>query len=265
MDDLKQVAEQKEVEETTQTTPPVVEAPSTEEQTQTTDATVSATTDDFPEDVEGQRRAFQEQRLEIKRLKDERKARSKNESAFSAFRPPVNQVNLAQQIRTEDFTDPITGEINRPAYNAALHAESARQASVRAEQSVAEQIDEYKARERHPELFADPEIEDEIASKWLFRKWKGENVTVSDIADSIAKKYSKAVSKAEKSGAEKALQEVTEKEQAALQANTQTSSQSRTQQSQADMERLRELTRRGGDTGVDAIAARMNSIPWANK
>ena len=264
MDTLKNdQAAQNEVETTTQVVSPTTEAPTTQTQTPQAQAKPETVPDVVPDDIEEQRRAFQEMRQELKRLKEEKTVRSQSESAFKVFRPQPNAtLDLAQGLKVEDYTDPLTGEVNRPAYNAATEARQARMAAVQAQSSVQEQIDENNARSKHPELFADPEIEEEIASRWYFNRIQGKNVSVTDIADSVAKRFSKAVSRAEKSGMEKALTEVSPKEQAALQASSQTSAPARQAASQEDMSRLQNATRFGSE---DAIAARMKGIPWANK
>lgn len=262
MDSLKtDQAAQSEVEKTTQVASPPTEAQPTEAQTTQVEAKPERVPDELPTDSEEQRRAFQAMRQELKQLKEETKARSKSESAFNVFKPQPT-ANLADPVRVEDYSDPMTGEINRPAYNAALEARQARLDASRAQSSVQDQLDEYQARAKHPELFADPEAEEEIASRWYFNRIQGKPVTVSDIADSVARKYSRAVSKAEKIGAEKALEQVTPKEQAALQATSQTSAPAQRASSEEDLDRLRSATRFGSE---DAVAARLRGIPWANK
>lgn len=263
-------AEEKVVEtETTQVESPTTESPITGDETAQTEevskTSVVEKSDDLPEDSEEQRRAFQEMRQEIKRLKEETKLKNKSESAFNMFRPQTPPASQPGPVRVEDYQDPMTGETNWTAYNNAVNdalVKTRQIASFEAQQSTQELIDENNARNKHPEIFADPEAEEEIASRYLFYKMRGENVSISDIAERVAKRYSKAVSKAEKIGAEKALNEVTEKENAGLSASSQTSQPARTTESVEDYERLRANTRRGDD---DAIAARISKIPWANK
>jgi hypothetical protein len=256
---------QNEVETPTQTSSPQVEAPTTEGQTLPEANPAGVPNDPEANMSEEQRRAFQEQRLEIKRLKEEKQARLKNESAFNVFRPQAQPGQVGVNI--DNYRDPITGEYNLGAYNQAVNAALQQTVAVaqQANQSVDERLDEYQARNRHPELFDDPEAEEEIASRYLYYKMSGKNVTISDIADSVAKKYSKAVSKAEKIGAEKALEQVSPKEQAALQAAAQNSNPARASQSQDDLERLRQMSRGRDSFADDAIVARLKSIPWANK
>lgn len=268
MADLKSTAEEKVEETTSQDNSPKSEAQPTEAQTPKTevDQPKSEGESDGVESSmsEEQRRAFQEQRLEIKRLKEEKQARLKSESAFQVFKPRP-AANLAEPVRVEDYTDPVTGEINRPAYNAAMEARQARIEAARADQSFEERIDEYRAREKYPDLFANPVIEKRIAAEWYFEKVQGNNVTVSEIAESYAREFSKAVSKAEKVGAEKALEQVTPKEQAALQASSQTSAPAQRVASEEELDRLRAQSRGVGGSAEEAIAARMKAIPWANK
>ena len=264
------VAEEKAVETvTTQTESPQVEKPITGAET---DVRVSSDQNTVAErsDVEStmneeQRRAFQEMRLENKRLKEERESSVSEGSAFDAFKaqtPPVGQSN---SIRVEDYNDPITGETNWQAYNYALQQREQgilQQARFEAQQTVREEMDESKARTNFPELFKDKNTEKLIASRWFFEKAQGNNVSISSIAEEFARNFKQAVSKAEKIGEERILNEVTEKEQATLVAESQTSSSARTELSQDNLENLSYRTRTGD---ADAVTARLSKIPWANK
>ena len=261
--------EQKAVETTTQTESPQVEAQTTEEQTPKGQATPEEVPDEIPANEQERRRAFQEQRLEIKRLKEESRARQQSESAFAPFRaaPAVDQ----SAVNVQTYTDPLTGETNWAAYDQAVNAriQRAEQLATMANQTVEEKLDERDARQKYPDLFADPEVEQEIADRWFASKMRGETYSVSEIADRVAKRFAKAVSKAEKSGAEKALEQVSPKEQAALSVQSQTSAPNRQAQSDEEYEKLR-LQSRGGRLASDtdstmAIAYRMKNIPWANK
>ncbi len=264
------VAAEKVVEtETTQTNSPQVKeettTPQTTSETSGDQGVAVENTDEFPTDVEEQRRAFQEQRQEIKRLKEEKEARTKGESAFNAFRaqtPPVSQIS---PVNIEDYTDPITGQVNTAAYNFAVNnaiAQGNQMASFQAKQTAQELIDENNARSKYPEVMNNAESEREVADLWLAAKLRGENPSVSDIAARIAKRDGKTISKAEKIGAEKILNEVSEKEQAGLNAEGQTSALGRQATSQEELNNLRVQTRFGK---ADAIAARVSKIPWANK
>jgi hypothetical protein len=255
--------------DTTQVDSPTTEEPTTEVQTEVKESSdqgsVIEESADVPENVEEQRRAFQEQRQEIKRLKSEIQNRAKGESAFNAFRqqtPPVSQVNA---VNIQDFQDPITGETNWQAYNQQQNNvlnQIRQSATYEAQQAVREQLDEQNARTKHPELFDDPEVEQEIADRWIAAKIRGENPSVTDIADRVSKRFGKTISKAEKIGAEKILNEVSEKEQASLTVSSQTSQPSRQAVTAEQLKEMSVRTRLGDD---DAIAARMSKIPWANK
>ena len=253
------------VEETTQTNPPQVEVPTTKEQTNQEAKTDSQVTEDLPTDVDEQRRAFQEQRLEIKRLKEENEARVKNESAFDVFRPKAVPQAPNGPIRVEDYTDPYTGEVDWNKYNGAVNStlqgvkEAAR---FEAQQTVQETIDENNARSKYPDLFADHETEQEIADRWFAAKMRGENPSISDIASRVAKRFGTAVSKAEKIGAEKILEEVSPKEQAALAAEGGTSSANRNQISDDEFETLRRQSRGKDGSAEDAIAKRLKAVPY---
>jgi hypothetical protein len=253
------VAVEKEVETTTQTESPQVEVPTTEEQTVTEQVDqpeqqqVSNVESEEPNDP----REYQIKRLaeENRRLKSERR----QGSAFDAFRPQA-QPN-AGQVDVNNYTDEY-GQVNWNAYNSAVNQNIQQIASTQASQAVQEQLDEQKARTNHPELFADPDTEQEIADLWIAAKLRGENASVSEIADKVDKRYRKDVSKAEKRGAEKMLQEVSTKEQAGLSASGQTSQGQRVQEAEEDLAELQSETRVGNQ---DAIVARLQRIPWANK
>jgi hypothetical protein len=255
--------------ETTQVDSPTTEEHITNVQTEVKvsddQGTVTEESVDLPEDVEKQRRAFQEQRQEIKRLKSEIQNRTRGESAFSAFKqqtPPVGQVNA---VNIQDFQDPVTGETNWQAYNQQINVnlnQIRQSAAHEAQQAVREELDEQNARNRHPELFSDPEVEQEIADRWFAAKMRGENPTISDIADRVSKRFSKTISKAEKIGAEKILNEVSEKETAGLTVSAQSAQPARQTASAEKMRELSEKTRMGDN---EALAARMSQIPWANK
>lgn len=256
IDTNQNVAVESEVEPTTQTNSPQVEVPSTEEQTapiladQPGDEQVSDVHEDAPTDP----REYQ-----VKRLAEEnRRLKAERVNAFDAFRPqPVAQ----GQVDVRNYTDEF-GNTNWNAYQQAVNANAQQVATTQAQQTVQEMLDEQNARTKHSELFADPDIEQEIADRWVAAKLRGENATISDIAAKVAKRFSKDVSKAEKRGAEKALQEVSVKEQAGLAASGQTSQGARQAQSDEEHEMLSQQTRVGNQ---DAIVARMRNIPWANK
>jgi len=254
-------AEEKAVEETTQTNSPQVEVPATEEQTsQVTDSQV---TDELPAEVEEQRRAFQEQRLEIKRLKEEKEARVKSESAFDVFRPKAAPQPQSGPIRVEDYKDPYTGEVDWNKYDGAVNNALQRvqqTARFEAQQTTTDLLDEREARTKYPDLFADKDSEQDIADKWLAAKMRGENPSISDIADRVAKRFGTAVSKAEKVGAEKVLEQITPKEQAALAAEGETSATSKAQLSDAEFERLRVQSRGKGTDADDAIVKRLKAL-----
>lgn len=255
MDDLKNnPAEQREVEtETTQANSPQAEVPTTGAQTTEGEAVQQTVSNEPKFQTEEERKAFQEMRLENKRLRDEISARKSNESAFSAFRPKPQVVpELAQ------FTDPLSGETNWAAYNQV----QSQQMEAKAAQAAEERIDEFQARQKYPDLFSDPEVEQLIADQWFASKMRGESVSISQSAERVAKRFGRVVSKAEKSGAERALEQVTPKEQASLAVSNQTTAVARQQVASDQGAHLVLATRLGDD---DALAERMSRVPWANK
>lgn len=255
--------------DTTQVAPPATEAQTINEQTtekQVPAESVSKEVSDVSDQTEPvEPKDYQVQRLaeENRRLKEEKKARLANESAFNAFRPQVAPVSQPGVVRIEDYTDQLTGETNWNAYNQAqLQREQQviQQAEWRAQQTTQDVLDENNARSKYPEVFSDPEVEQEVADRWFAAKMRGENPTISDIAERVSKRFQQAVSKAEKIGAEKMLNEVSAKEQATLEATGQNVNQ--TASSQDELDDLRLKTRVGNQ---DAITARIKAIPWANK
>lgn len=260
MGDNQNVAEESAVETTTQVSSPQTEVSSTETQTPQESAT-QAEVSDVSTQTEEERRDFQIRRLaeENRRLKDEKEARAKHESAFNAFRP--TQVPTTG-VQIENYQDPSTGEVNWQAYNYAMVQTAQQAAQVAAQATTQDLMDEQSARTKHPDLFSDPEVEQEIADRWVAAKLRGENRTISQITDAVAQRYGKVSSKVEKAAMEKVLTQVTEKEQAALAAPAQTSAPARQAVAQSDLEDLRVATRFGK---TEATAVRMKSIPWANK
>jgi hypothetical protein len=261
-------AEEKGVEtDTTQVDSPTTESPITGD---TNDVSVSddqgtqAETSDVKFQTEEERRAFQEMRLENKRLKEQLESSEVKESAFDMFRqtPPAGN---SETVRVENFQDPVTGETNWQAYNYAMQQREQQvlqQARFEAQQTVKEEMDEANARSKFPELFADKNTEKLIASQWFFEKANGRNVPIVQIAEEFARNYKRAVSKAEKIGEERILNEVTEKEKATLTAESQTTSSAKQAQTSADLEDLSLRTRTGDE---NAIASRLSKISWANK
>lgn len=263
------MAEQNKVEtDTTKVDSPTTESPITGDKTDGVvsddQGTTTESADVTSTMTEEQRRAFQEMRLENKRLKEERESSEPKGSAFDVFRPQV-PVNQAQQVRIENFQDPITGETNYQAYNAAQQQREQQilqQARFEAQQATSDLLDEERARNKYPELFKDKTIEKRMAAQWLFERTQGRNVSVSDIAEEFARDSKRAVTKAEQIGVERALNEVSEKERAGLVASSQTSSPAKQAATALDQEDLVYRTRKGDES---AIYARISKIPWANK
>lgn len=250
MDETKVVEEKVAETETAQTNPPQVEVETTPETAQEDVA--------LPVESEEQRKAFQEQRLEIKALKEEVEARKQSESAFAAFKPKPAMTSFS----SDQFTDPVTGEINLQALTAAQEAHITAKVTGQMEQRLAEEKDENSARTQYPDLFADPDVEQEIADRWFAAKMRGESVSVTDVAGKVSKRFEKALSKAEKSGAEKALQDIAPKEKVALTATGQSATSAQRQIDSENDEANIQAVRFGND---DALAKAMSKIPWANK
>lgn len=257
MDETKQLAAEQVVEETTQTSSPEVKAPETQEQTEQTQQNVEP---DLPNDETEARRAFQEQRLANKQLKEEleqlRNERQQEPSSFDSFR---GQTQPAGPVDINHFTDQITGEVNWGAYNNAINTNAQQVAAQQARQAVSEQLDEYQARSKYPEVFSDKKAEKQIAALYLFERLNGRNVTIEQLAGEVARGTNKSLEKAAQQGAEKAITELTPKEQASLSAIGTTSAPARQAQSAQDDLSRRLTIRQGGRSADDALAAALRA------
>jgi hypothetical protein len=267
MDETNKAVENEVETETTQVDSPTTESPitggETEVRVSNDQNTVTETPDIESTMTEEQRRAFQEMRLENKRLKEVREQKPEN-SAFDSMRvqtPPVGQLS---PVRIENFQDTVTGETDWTAYNLAQQEREQRifeKARYEASQELDERLDEREARTKYPELMNDPKTEKQIAAQWLWEKTQGNNVSVTQIAGEFARNFKQAVSAAEKISTEKVLNEVSEKEQATVTAN-QTRSANKASLSEDERQSLSLRTRTGDDS---AVVARLSAIPWANK
>lgn len=233
--------------ETPQVDSPSTEAPVTEQTAVSDNETVP---DTEPKMTDEQRQAFQEMRLELKRLKEEKAARETSESAFQVFKQQPQDIDINQFVDSQ-------GQTNWQAYNQAV----AQKARFEASQAARDELDEYKAREKFPDLFANPRTEKVIASQWLYERMQGKNTSVYKIAEEFSKDFTKAVSKAEKAGAEQMLSKVSEKEQAAV-TPSKTSTSAKAQLSNDELENLRQQSRGRGTESDVAIAARISKIPY---
>lgn len=261
-------AEEKAVEtETTQVAPPTTESSITGSETEVRVSDDQNTVTEKP-DIEStmteeQRRAFQEMRLENKRLKEVKETRPEN-SAFDSLRVQTPPVGQSGPIDVRSYTDTVTGETDWAAYNLAQQQREQRiiqQATFAASQEMNERLDEQTARDKYPDVMNDPKTEKLIAAQWLWEKTQGKDVSVTQIAGEFARNFKQAVSKAEKISTERVLNEVSEKEQAAA-TESQNSSGAQVSLSQDQQQNLSMRTRHGDD---EAIMARVSKIPWANK
>ena len=247
---------------TSQASSPAAEDQTIDDQTsQETQGAPESDTEEILEDnshvdktmSEGQRKAFQEMRLENKKLKEEMQSRQTGESAFNVFKPQP----AAQGTDISRYTDPVSGNVDWNGYNNAV----VQQAKAEASQTVAEHLDEQNARSLYPDVFANPDLEQAIAGQWFANKLQGKDVKVSDLAKKfsgvLGKQVSQAERKAEKKGAEQVLTELSTKEQASLQASSQNNVRQAT--SLEDEDRLKTQARYGDD---NALASLMGKVAW---
>jgi len=209
---------------TTETETPA-ESDSIQEQVEVEAEGAEATTQQpEPEMTKEQAKAFQEQRLKIKKL-EERLAQTSNP-----------QPSLKQAVEPSP-----TSERN----------------------VTPEDIEVMKATLRYPEIDPEsskfnPAIERRVAEKWLFAKKTGLAMTVEQAAKEVMSEFDKAVNKAVKSTTEQTAKEVKEsvtlKEQSSAIAPTKSSGERTTK---ADMDTLRQRTREGSN---DAFMERLKRI-----
>lgn len=245
---------------TSQDSSPQSEEPTIE--AQTSQETVVEPTEETEESAvtkqmtKEEREAFQRMRLENKKLKEEMKARQRSESAFDVFKPKP----AAQGVDINNFVDPTSGNVDWNSYNQAV----VQNANAQASQTVQDQLDEERARNKYPEVFANPKLEEAIAGQWFAAKLQGRKVSVSDIARDFSELVGKTVSKAEKvaekRGAEQALAELTPKEEASLQAQGTTNAGK--VKAMEDEQDLLVKARYGSD---DALADLVGRVSWKQK
>ncbi|MFZ5845669.1 MAG: hypothetical protein ACOY0S_04340 [Patescibacteria group bacterium] len=208
---------------------------------------------------EEQARAFQEMRQEIKRLKEERAERAKNEDYLREAMPPSAPA-APPAVDINRFINPDTGEFDADGFN---RAHEARYQALRAEMlSLKQDLDEREARLKHPELDKDKQFEEEVAKTWLWENYRGNPVSFSQVAAKIKETRAKTVVASEEEGAKKAMEALSAKEQASLEVSPQTSAAARKEQSEAEDQALRGRTRGGDD---QALAQRMAKIPWVKR
>ena len=212
-----------------------------------------------------QSRAFQEQRLEIKRLKEELEGKRKKESAFDSLRPSFTpqQISSGQErVDINNFIDPTTGEFQAHAYNEEVNRAILQQSAVAAQKAqIASQqaIDERLAREKFPQLDPsspefDQEFENRVASQYFYEYYKGNDPSIVNIASRESKMTVKQAKALEKQTAEATRQQLSKKEQAGL------SAEGTSQPNATTSQRLKDLQVRSRHGDHWAVAERLKNV-----
>lgn len=218
-----------------------------------------------------QARSFQEMRLEIKRLKEEKKAREKAKSALEEVTPtPSPMASTQTDVDINKFVDPETGALDAVSYGRAVNeaiqkgVAQAHRAATSATQQQLEQADAFRA---YPAL--DPEsdeydsdFDEEVAARLLHARYIGSKVSLRQLAEKVAAKYQKTAVKAKEEGAKQAIESLSVKEQASLETARQTSASARQEQSESEKQSLRERVKSGDE---DALAQRISRVPWTKR
>lgn len=212
-----------------------------------------------------QGRAFAEMRHRIKELEKQVEERQARQSLFDQLKPQYtpDQVQQAQKgVDINQYIDPSTGQFQAYTYNQAVNARleaMRREAQVTANQAVARQLDEMKAKEKFPELDPDgdqfdPVFEKKVASQYFFELYQGKEPSILKIAQAEARTYSRNAKTIEKEAAQRVKQQLTEKEQASLSAAGRSVPSAQTE---AELEQLRQRSRRGD---FSAISERLKRL-----
>ncbi len=210
----------------------------------------------LPEDKTEQGRAFAEMRRKIKALEDQVAEKKTRQSSFDNLNkigitaPPPQFV----QVDQNRFYDQ-QGNFNRPAYDVALQQASNHNQQVQrqiANEQVEYKLDEYKARQKFPELNTNRKFERAVASEYQTRLLE----TISDpskpqpkieeIADEYAP-YFASKKDAVKEATQKVKEQLSVKEQASLAA---TGKSQPGQSSSDELQKLKILTRKGDSKAI---------------
>jgi len=269
MDDPKDqvVSPQSESEKT-----PISETPSEEQKTTPEVADTAEKPVETPDNEKGepeklpqtteQAKAFQEMRRRIKELEEQVGEKKARQSAFDQLKPKYSPDQIQQakeQVDINKFIDPTTGQFQAHLYNEAVNKTidaTRREAQFTASQTVAQSMDEARAKDKYPAL--DPEseefnrdFEESVASKYFFQLYQGKNPSIYKIASKEAKVFVKDIKKVEQETTQKVKEQLTEKEQAALSAS------GRSQPGLSDRERLEVLQDRSRHGDNWAVAERL--------
>lgn len=240
-----------------------VESPSTEkeqpvEKTETAEKPVE--TPEVPQEAPEEKpdaKAFQAMRQRIKELEQLTSAKTAQpEPLVPRFESPAP---VGQEVNQTQFYDPTTGEFDAIGYQNAVRNEAIRAASQVTEQRLEEERQTQEAYASYPELNPqdknfNEDLYDVTKSLLLNSLVTGKKITAKQAVEKALGLSKKALKDAAETGAKAQLDEIAAKEAASLEATT---SSGRATQDMSDIEMLSEQTRKGGNSGVDAIAERL--------
>jgi len=261
-DETRQASEADSPTEAAKTTQPVAEAPEKEVKTPVEEGE-RADLKDKPKDA----KAFQEQRQEIKRLKEELAKKERSRAAFETLRPQTQRVPL-QMPKVEQFMD-ADGKIRISEYENARDQYQQTQ-TYRAESSRSQdkfEMEQSLTKIQNPEIDPesekyDKELEARVADRYgrllleSITHGKPEPSLLSVTAE-IKKQYKPKESKV----SQEAQKNASVKDQAASVSTAPSSGRARGYESESDLETLRHQSRMGGEKGMDALASRISKIP----
>lgn len=250
--------------EAAETTQPVAEAPEKEVKTPVEEGERSDLKDK-PRDA----RAFQEQRQEIKRLKQELAKKERAKNAFEALRPQIQQRSPLEMPRVEQFMD-TEGRIDVVKYENARdqHQQTQMYRSESARSQDKFEMEQTLTRIKHPEIDPDSEsyskdLEVRVADRYgrLLLESMGTGKPEPSLLK-VTEDVKRQFGSTKKETSQKA-ENASIKDQAASVSTAPSSGRARGYEAKSDLETLREETKAGGEKGLDALAERMSKIPDA--
>ncbi len=212
--------------------------------------------DQLPEDKTEQGRAFAEMRRKIKALEDQVAEKKTRQSSFDSLSkigitaPPPQFV----QVDQNRFYDQ-QGNFNKPAYDIAVQQAGQHNQQVQrqiANETVEYKLDEYKARQKFPELNTNRKFERAVAAEYQTRLLE----TISDpgkpqpLIEEIADEYAPYFASKKdivREATQKVKEQLSVKEQASLAA---TGKSQPGQSGSEDYQKLRMLSRKGDSKAI---------------
>lgn len=271
MDDLnKGVSSQPAEVETPVTETPSVEPKTSPEEVVTAEKPVEtpiteSETEQLPSDQSEQAKAFQAMRQEIKELKTKVEEKKNRQSLFDQGQALFTQPKY-QTVDPNQFIDPSTGFFNKPAYEQTVqqvNAYNQRVATTTASETVDHKLDEWKARQKHPELNTNRKFERAVANEYQAQLIESaydpsaRAKSIEEIADDLAPFYKVDQKKMVQQVTANVQQQLTAKEQASL------NSAGRSQPGASGAQDLLTLQKRTRQGDLNATVARLRNLKKA--